>query len=153
MGVWRLVFGLVGLLVLLYGIVNLVVHNPIQTVVWVAVWVIAAVIIHHGVVSPAVIAVSSLLRRLVPDRGRRHLQAALIMAVPVTVIAIPMIYRQGSQPPSKALLLQNFTANLGLLLGLIAAVSLVGYAIRVAATGHQPDGVRHQPDSVRRRRG
>jgi hypothetical protein len=64
-----------------------------------------------------------------------------------------MIYRQGSQPPSKALLLQNFTANLGLLLGLIAAVSLVGYAIRVAATGHQPDGVRHQPDSVRRRRG
>jgi hypothetical protein len=54
------------------------------------------------------------------------------MGVPVTVIAIPMIYRQGSQPPSKALLLQNFTANLGLLLGIIAAVSLVGYAIRVA---------------------
>jgi hypothetical protein len=50
----------------------------------------------------------------------------------VTVIAIPMIFRQGSQPPSKALLLQNFTANLGLLLGIIAGLSLVGYAIRVA---------------------
>ena len=81
---------------------------------------------------PLVIGVSVLLRRLVPDRGRRYLQAALIAAVPIMVIGIPMIYRQGSQPPSKALLLQNFTANVGLLLGLIAAVCLVGYAVRVA---------------------
>jgi hypothetical protein len=132
MGPWRLVLGLVGVLVILYGIVNLGVHIPIQTLAWVAVWLIAAVIIHHGVVSPVVIAVSSLLRRLIPDRGRRYLQAALIMAVPVTVIAIPMIYRQGSQLPSKALLLQNFVANLGLLLGIIAALCLVGYAMRIA---------------------
>ena len=132
MGAWRLVFGIVGVLVLLYGIVNLGVHIPGRLLVWVAVWLIAAVIIHYGVVSPLVVAVSSLLRRLIPDRGRRYLQAALIMAVPVTVIAIPMIYRQGSQPPSKALLLQNFTANLGLLLGIIAALCLVGYAVRVA---------------------
>ena len=132
MGAWRLVLGIFGVLVVLYGIVNLLVHIPIQTLAWVAVWLIAAVIIHHGLVSPAVIAVSSLLRRLIPDRGRRYLQAALITAVPVTVIAIPLIYRQGSQPPSKALLLQNFTANLGLLLGIIGAVCLIGYAIRVA---------------------
>jgi hypothetical protein len=132
MGSLRLVLGILGVLVVLYGIVNLLVHIPIQTLGWVAVWLVAAVIIHHGLVSPAVIAVSSLLRRLVPDRGRRYLQAALIVAVPVTVIAIPLIYRQGSQPPSKALLLQNFTANLGLLLGIIGALCLIGYAIRVA---------------------
>ena len=132
MGTWRLVLGILGVLVVLYGIVNLGVHIPIQTLAWVAVWLVAAVIIHHGVVSPVVIAVSSLLRRLVPDRGRRYLQTALIAAVPVTVIAIPLIYRQGTQPPSKALLLQDFTANLGLLLGIIGAVCLVGYAIRVA---------------------
>ena len=132
MGYWRLMLAIIGVLVVFYGIVNLGVHIPIQTLAWVAVWLIAAVLIHYGLVSPAVIAVSSLLRRLIPDRGRRYLQAALIMAVPVTLIAIPMIYRKGSQPPSKALLLQNFTANLGLLLGIIAAASLVGYAIRVA---------------------
>jgi hypothetical protein len=132
MGVWRLILGILGVLVVLYGIVNLLVHLPGQSLVWLAVWLIAAVLIHHGVLSPLVIAVSSLLRRMIPDRGRRYLQAALIMAVPVTVIGIPMIYRQGSQPPSKALLLQNFTANLGLLLGIIAGGCLVGYAIRVA---------------------
>jgi hypothetical protein len=132
MGRWRLVLGILGVLVVLYGIVNLLIHIPGQTLVWVVVWLIAAVLIHHGLVSPVVIAVSSLLRRLIPDRGRRYLQAGLITAVPVTVIAIPMIYRQGSQPPSKALLLQNFTANLGVLLGIIAGLCLVGYAIRVA---------------------
>lgn len=132
MGRWRWVLGILGVVAVLYGIVNLGVHVPGLSLVWLAVWVVAAVLIHHGVVSPVVIAVSSLLRRLVPDRGRRYLQAGLITAVPVTLIAIPMIYRQGSQPPSKALLLQNFTANLGLLLGIIAALSLVGYAIRVA---------------------
>jgi hypothetical protein len=132
MGIWRLILGILGVLVVLYGIVNLLVHVPGQSLVWLAVWLMAAVLIHHGVLSPVVIAVSSLLRRVIPDRGRRYLQAALITAVPVTVIGIPMIYRQGSQPPSKALLLQNFTANLGLLLGLVAGLCLVGYAIRVA---------------------
>jgi len=131
MGIWRLVLGILGLLVLLYGIVNLLIDVPIQTLGWVAVWLIAAVVIHHGLLSPVLVAVSSLLRRLLPDRGRRYLQVALVTAVPVTVIAIPMIYRQGSQPPSKALLLQNFTANLGLLLGIIAVLSLIGYAIKV----------------------
>jgi len=130
--IWRLVLSILGVLVLLYGLVNLGLHIPGPTLVWVAVWLVAAVIIHHGLVSPAVIGVSVLLRRLIPDRGRRYLQAALIAAVPIVVIGIPMVYRQGSQPPSKALLLQNFTANVGLLLGLIAAVCLVSYAIRVA---------------------
>jgi hypothetical protein len=132
MGRWRLILGILGVLVVLYGIINLLVHIPGRSLVWLAAWVIAAVLIHHGLVSPVVIAVSSLLRRVIPDRGRRYLQAALITAVPVTVIAIPMIYRQGSQPPSKALLLQNFNANAGLLLGLVAGGCLVGYAIRVA---------------------
>ena len=140
MGFWRLVLGLLGLLVLLYGIVNLLIHVPIQTLGWVAVWLIAAVVIHHGLISPVVVALSSVLRRLIPDRSRRYLQVGLMMAVPVTVIAIPMIYRQGSQPPSKALLLQNFTANLGLLLGIIAAVSLVGYALRLARDGSRTRG-------------
>ncbi len=135
MRAWRIVLAVLGVLVLLYGLVNLGIHIPAATLVWVAVWLIAAVIIHNGVVSPVVIGVSTLLRRLVPDRGRRYLQAALITAVPVTVIALPLIYREGSQPPSKAMLLQNFTANLGLLLGIIAALSLVGYAIRVARDG------------------
>jgi hypothetical protein len=43
-----------------------------------------------------------------------------------------MIYLQGSQPPVKALLLQNYGLNLTLILGLIAAITLSLDAIRVA---------------------
>ena len=135
MAVWRIVLAAIGVLAVLYGILNLVVHIPGQTLLWVVVWLVAAVLIHHGVLSPVVVAVSSVLRRVVPDRGRRYLQAALITAAPVTVIAIPMIYRQGTQPPSKAILLQNFGANLALLLGVIAGLTLIAYVVRVARDG------------------
>ena len=39
-----------------------------------------------------------------------------------------MIYLQGSAPPEKALLNQDFGANLVILLGLAALISLLGYA-------------------------
>ena len=77
---------------------------------------------------------------MVPDRGRRFLQVGLIVAAMVTVVAIPLIARQGTQPPAKALLLQNYAANLTLLLGLIAVVTLVAYAVRVARDRAQPVG-------------
>lgn len=96
------------------------------------VWLVGAVIIHDGILSPAVVTLSWLLGRLVPGRARRYLQAALIMAALVTIVAIPLIYRRDTQPPIKALLRQNYGGNLTLLLAIIAAVTLTMYAIRVA---------------------
>jgi hypothetical protein len=129
---WRLILGGAGILVAVYGLVQLVVNVPALSLILVAAWLIGAVIIHDGILSPAVVGIGSIMRRLVPDRGRRYLQAALIVGAIVTLIAIPMIYRQGTQPPSKALLLQNFAANLTLLLGIIGAVLLIAYSVRVA---------------------
>jgi hypothetical protein len=129
---WRLILGAAGILVVVYGLVQLVVNVPASSLILVVAWLIGAVIIHDGILSPAVVGIGSIMRRLVPDRGRRYLQAALIMGAIVTLIAIPMIYRQGTQPPSKALLLQNFGANLTLLLGIIGAVLLIAYSARVA---------------------
>jgi hypothetical protein len=92
---------------------------------------LAALIIHDAVISPAVVGVGWTLRRNIPDRGRRYLQWALIMIAVVTVIALPMIFLRGSQPPVKALLLRDYATNLTLLVGLIAGVTAVSYAIRV----------------------
>ena len=44
----------------------------------------------------------------------------------VTRIARPMIYRRGTQPPSKAILLHNFGTYFTLLLGVIAGLTLIG---------------------------
>jgi hypothetical protein len=87
------------------------------------------------VLSPLVLAVGAVLRRWVPDRGRRFLQAGLITGAMITVVALPMIYLEGSQPPEKAILLQHYGTNLTLALGIVAAVTLALYAVRVARVG------------------
>jgi O-antigen/teichoic acid export membrane protein len=74
----------------------------------------------------------------VPARARRYVQFALIVAGLITVIAVPLITRRDSQPTVKAILLRNYTGGLTILLGIVAAVSLVLYAIRVARDERSP---------------
>jgi hypothetical protein len=132
MKIWRIVLGVVGVGVGTYGIFQLLTQLPRQTLVLLALWLIGALIIHGGLLSPAVIGVGAALRRYVPDRGRRYLQFGLIMAAIITVIAVPMIYRANTQPPAKALLLQDSGINLTVLLAAIGGGTLIAYAIRVA---------------------
>jgi hypothetical protein len=128
----RIGLAVLGIVLVLYGAGRILFSVPPPVLVVLGGWLVGALLVQHGVVSPLVVAVSAALRRLMPDRGRRFLQVGLIMAGMVTVVAIPLIIRQGTQPPAKALLLQDYAVNLAVLLGLIAALTLVGYAVRVA---------------------
>ena len=136
MKVWRIVLGAVGIGIGTYGISQLLTQIPRQTLVLLALWLVAALIIHDGLLSPAVVGVGSALRRYVPDRGRRYLQFGLIMAAMVTVVAVPLIYRAHTQPPAKALLLQEFGINLTVLLAAIGGGTLIAYAIGVREIDH-----------------
>ena len=131
MKAWRIILAAAGMSLGLFGIYRLFTQIPPASLVALGVWLLAALVIHDGLLSPAV-GVGSLLRRFVPDRGRRYLQIALLTGALVIVVALPMIYLQGSQPPVKALLLQNYGLNLILILGLIAVITLSLYAARVA---------------------
>jgi hypothetical protein len=128
----RIILAVAGVAVAVYGILRLLFSLPLNLLLLLGLWLVAAVLIHHGVLSPAILAVGWLLRRLVPDRARTFVQAGLIMGGAVTVIALPLIYREFSQPPSKAMLLQHYGPHLALLLAAIAVGSLVAFAIRVA---------------------
>jgi uncharacterized membrane protein len=129
---WRLALGLAGLALGLFGVYRLLTQVPMADVTVLGIWLVAAVAIHEGVLSPAVVTTGWILGRLVPPRARRYVQGALIAGGLVTVVAVPMIYRQGAEPASKALLRQNFAGNLTLLLALVAAGSLAFYAVHVA---------------------
>jgi hypothetical protein len=128
---WRIILATAGILLGLFGVYRLFTEIPLSSLVALGVWLLAALLIHDGLFSPTVVGLGVLLRRFVPDRKRRYLQAALLIGALVTVIALPMIYLRGSQPPVKALLLQNYGLNLTLILGLIALITLALYAIRV----------------------
>jgi hypothetical protein len=132
MRAWRIGLAALGIATVAYGVGRLFTQIPPHSLMLLAGWLIVALLIQDGLVSPLVVAVGWTLRRLAPARGRRYLQAALIVSAVVTVLAVPMIYRANRQPPSKAILRQNFGANLGLLLAVVAVTTLIAYAIRVA---------------------
>ena len=131
MKAWRIVLAVAGIALGAFGVFRLVTEIAPHSLLILAVWLVAALIIHDALLAPSVVGVGWLLRRFVPDRGRRYLQIALIMIVLVTVIAVPMIFLRGSQPAVKALLLRNYGANLIMIIGIIAVLSLILYSVRV----------------------
>ncbi len=140
---WRYAMVAAGVLLLLYGGVRLVAEVP-EALSGLVLWMVGIVAIHDGLLSPLVVGVGWLLARTVPPSGRRYLQAALVAGGLITIIAIPLIARRGTQPPAKALLLQNYGANLAILLGLVAALNLAAYLLTKTRDRHsdaptQPD--------------
>jgi hypothetical protein len=127
----RIVLGAAGIALALFGVFRLVTQISFGGLAFLALWLVGALVLHDGIVSPGVLGLGALISRKVPPRARRYLQGALIAAAAVTVIALPMIYRAHSQPKVKALLEQNFAANLALLVGVIAVVAILGYVVRL----------------------
>lgn len=132
MKAWRIVFAVSGILLGLFGVFRLATEVPVGNLVVLALWLIGAVVVHDGILSPMVVGVGWLVGRAVPPRARRYVQGGLIAASLITAVAIPLILRAGQEPASKAILRQNFGGNLTLLLGVVAAASLALYAVRVA---------------------
>jgi hypothetical protein len=130
MGRLRWILGLLGACAIVFGGVSLIRHVPHPALVQVGVWLVAALIIHDGVVSPLVVGAGVGLSRL-PARARRYVQGAGIVIACLVVIAAPMIYLRGRQPPAKAVLVQDVAASLALLVGLVVALTLAAYLIRL----------------------
>lgn len=125
----RIMLGAAGIALALFGAFRLLTQISFGGLAFLALWLVGALVLHDGIVAPGVLGLGTLISRKVPPRARRYLQGALIGAAAVTVIALPMIYRAHSQPKVKALLEQNFAANLALLVGVIAVVALLGYVV------------------------
>jgi hypothetical protein len=132
MKAWRIMLAVAGIGLAAFGVFRLFSEIPTHSLLVLAIWLIAALVIHDAILAPSVVGVGWLLRRYVPDRGRSYVQAALIMIAVITVIAVPMIFLRGSQPPAKALLLRDYGANLILIIGIISTVILILYAVRIA---------------------
>lgn len=144
----RRAFAAAGLALLAYGVARLFLVVALGDLLLLLAWMVGAVAIHDGLLSPVVLGAGAALRRWVPDRGRGYLQAALITGALITVVAVPLIYLEGSQPPEKAILLQHYGVNLTVLLALVAAVTLALYAVRVARDrrpARAPTGIDDRP--------
>lgn len=134
---------------MLFGAFRILTEIPLGDLLILIGWLVGAVAIHDGLLSPAVVAVGWVVARRVRPRARRYVQFGLVVGASVTVIAVPLIVRRESQPRSKALLLRDYPANLTLLLGVVAVASLLGYAAHVAIDVR--GGRRSAPESTHQR--
>jgi hypothetical protein len=141
MKAWRTILAVVGIGFGAFGVFRLVSEIPTYSLLILVVWLVAALVIQDAILAPSVIGVGWLLRNYVPDRARRHLQVALIMAALITVIAVPMIFLRGTQPTVKALLLRNYGSNLILIIAIISVINLILYAVRVARDRSAPANI------------
>ncbi len=127
---YRIALGVAGGVLLALGAFRLVTELDPSDLIALMLWLVVAVALHDLLIAPITLGAGAALTR-VPARARRYLQGALIVGALITVIAIPLIARQGTQPRSKAILLRNYAGNLSLLLGMTAAVALILYVHRV----------------------
>lgn len=127
----RVVFAVAGLTLLAYGAFQLITHVPPPLLLTVVLWLVAVLLVHDVIIAPSVVGLGWVIGR-VPPRGRRYLQTGLIVAAMITVVAIPLMVRQGTQPPAKAMLLQNYPLHWLLLLVGVAVVLGAAYVIRRA---------------------
>ena len=145
----RIVLATAGIGLALFGVFRLLTQVSIGGVAFLVGWLIAALVIHDGIIAPGTLGLATLIRRKVPPRGRRYLQGALIAGAAVTVIGLPMIYRAHSQPKVKALLEQNFLVNVALLWAVIAVAAFLGYVVRlVRDRAHAADAQTDDPGAA-----
>jgi hypothetical protein len=101
-------------------------------------WFAGSALVHDFLVAPAVFAVAFVLARLLPSSVRPAVQASLVVAAPVVVVALPLVLGQGGAAGNPSALPRNYAGGLFLVLAAIAAVTAL--AIRVRRMRTNPVG-------------
>lgn len=123
---WRVLIGVVGLLLVGFGVLRLLTEVPAGDLFKLALWLAVAIVVHDLVLSPTVLATGALVVRL-PPRGRRWVQVGLVAAALLTVVALPLVAREGTGPAAEAILQQDYRRSLALLIVLVMVTSIIGY--------------------------
>lgn len=127
----RWLLGGLGLLLLAYGCWRIFQFSAATQPEQLGIWLVAALVLHDGILSWFVVGIGWLLARFVPGRARGYLQGGLITTGLVGLVAAPLIYRRGKSQPGQALLERDYLANLLIIAACIAAVTATPYLVRV----------------------
>lgn len=120
----RLLLGLAGLVLIGVGAFSLREFGLLD-LFWVAVWLVAGVAAHDGILAPGFALLSRSQARRVPKGMRRWVAVAVVPLAALTLIAVPLILQRDAVAGNPSLLGRNY------LLGWLAAclAVLVGVGI------------------------
>lgn len=138
--VWRIVLGTLGVGAIAYGVVRILQSPAAVKPLDLFLWLVGALILHDGILAPIITVFGFLMARLIPGRARAYIQGGLIVGALVTTFTVVEIYREGKSRPGNALLEQDYTRHLLLILGVVLVLTAALYAGRVVR-----DRRRHAP--------
>lgn len=95
-------------------------------------WLILSVIIHDGILSPVIVAVSIIMRRAgrtVPPAVIGILQGGVIVGSVFTLVVVPEIIRKSKGPKNSTVLPFDYAAHLALLWLAVAVVTAVAVVV------------------------
>jgi hypothetical protein len=121
----RSLFGVAGVAVGVYGgylLLSLGYDNLVAALLWLA----GGVIVHDGLIGPALVALGVGVAMLVPHRVRAPVAAGLIVLGTVTMTAVPMLGRFGERPDNATLLDRNYTVGWCVFATLVLFGTLIG---------------------------
>lgn len=91
-------------------------------------WFAGLLVMHDAVLAPAMILASAVLLFVVPSRIRPALQATLLIAGSVVLVAVPVLTGEGRLATNPSILPLPYWRNLGVVLGVVAVAGIAAAA-------------------------
>lgn len=120
----RVGLGAVGVLVALYGAWLLLTRTDTDQLVSAGVWLAGGVVLHDGLVAPAVVVAGVVAARLLPTRLHTPLTVVAVVVGSVTLMALPVLF--GREPENPTLLDRNYTLGWLVLVSVVVVVVACG---------------------------
>ncbi len=140
--VWRIGLGALGLGAIAYGAVRILQSPDSSKPLDLLKWLVAALILHDGILAPIISLFGFAMARLIPGRARAYIQGGLIVGALVSTFALVEIYREGKSLPGQSLLEQDYGRHLLVILGIVLVLTVALYLTRVVR-----DRRRRTPDA------
>lgn len=100
----------------------------------------AVLVVHDLVLLPAVLGLGALLARFVPPRARAAVQAAGVVVLPVTLVALPLVLGYGRPPDNPSALPLPYGRGLLVVLAAVLAGGLAVHGLRRVLTRRPTPG-------------
>lgn len=126
----RIIIGAIGTVLGAYGAWLALTRQDLGQLVEIGIWLVAGVIAHDALIAGAVLLVSLLGRRLLPQAAQAPATLALILWGAITLAVIPVLGRFGGRADNPTLLDRPYLASWLVLTVVTVAVVVLASVIR-----------------------
>jgi hypothetical protein len=131
----RWTVGTIGVLLAGYGAWLLLSRQDPDQLVDAAVWLVAGVLLHDGVLAVATLVIGALVLPLLPTAARGPAVVGFVVLGSVTLLAVPVLGRFGARPDNATLLDRDYVVGWVALAALIVTTTVVASVLRSRAGG------------------